>query len=167
MAAVLGQEVDGRGEEVIAVAALDHDAICGGDAVVLHDGLQVCELRTVLERAGYEDELASGSEVFKYRVALGFGDVAHGGVYEQAVRILGHAVGGEQGERFDFYVLLCNGGLKGGGELALTVTRKGIELGQLVVGDVIYSAGELALSGEALLVGAGGVVIAVIVFVYV
>ena len=163
--AVLGQKVDGRGEEVVAVAALDDDAVRGGDAVVLHDGLEVRELRAVLERAGDEDELASGLEVLEYCVALGLRDVAHGGVYEQAVRVLGHAVAREQGQALELDVLLGYSALKGAGELALAVAGEGVELGQVLVRDVVDGAGERALAREALGVGAGGVVVAVVVLV--
>ena len=165
MTAVFGQKIQGRGEYVVVLAALDDDALRGGDAVVFQDCLKVCQFRAVLERGGQEDEPAPGLEVFQDGVLLGFGYVAGGGVYQQAVRVLRHTVGGEQGETLNVDVLLFNGGGERGRELRLPVAAESVEQRQILARDVVDGAGELALAGEADVVAAGGIIAAVVVLI--
>ena len=144
MALEVRQEGEGRLEGVVLPVGLDHNPLVGRHAVLGQEAVEVVQ-GGAIHRAGHDQQLAAAGHIVGEHIPLLPGDVAGGGVDEEAGGVLRNGVHGQQGEVVQLHVRLLQLILEGGGQLALAVALQPVELGLLGVDHIIDGRSSLYL----------------------
>ena len=133
---------------------LDHNPLVGRHAVLGQEAVEVVQ-GGAIHRAGHDQQFAAAGHIVGEHIPLLPGDVAGGGVDEEAGGVLRNGVHGQQGEVVQLHVRLLQLILEGGGQLALAVALQPVELGLLGVDHIIDGRGDGALAVKGGVVGVG------------